>query len=463
MYLRQLSCDGSRFVHGAVHARLAFPGPISAWFDAWLLRVEELVASNGITLSKRVVLTPEDGLDVLLQAVAPVHLAQRLREILASIPPPGKARSALRLPADDAELQRLLDDAPVMRTLLVLPRYVAADLWFACPFRAADAWSRVAGRASAAVGYQVNLYPYTCPAALMRAMALNLNRLLSHTAVSAPMRWLQGQLAERARRARWLQEDILLASAAADGALWMRQVEATFGSLHAEFSAPTDLTFAAGALQDTLELACAFDEALTYDPSYTASQVQDLAGARIQLGLAEDFDAVATGIARRPSVSQGAQRPNNDGAFAPVQLPGYADTAAGAPSEPYVFLSYARADEDDMRRVRDRLRAADVDVWVDERIEAGQEWDVVLEARLRGCGMVVALISPEAVASRWVRRELKFADSLGKPLACLRLREATLTDGLGMLLLTLQWIDMSRGDAEERLLSAVRLGLQEAG
>ena len=52
------------------------------------------------------------------------------------------------------------------------------------------------------------------------------------------------------------------------------------------------------------------------------------------------------------------------------------------------------------------------------------------------------------------------ADALEKPLLCIRLGETSLTDGLAMLLLPLQWIDADRPDSAERISTAARKLLQ---
>lgn len=458
MHLRRLTCEDAQFVHSAVQVRLVPPGPPAGWFDAWLRVIEELIAVDGMTLSKRVVLVPGEGLDVLLQALAPAALGQRLRDVMNAISLPGLPYSRL-LPNDDVEFQRMLDAAPASRALLAIPRYAAGDLWFACPFRAADAWPRVAGLAHAAVGYQVNLYPYRCSKPMLRAMSHQLDSVSAHPAISARMRWLQRQVAERARHARWLQEDLVLATGPAESTLWSRQVHAAFHRLHTEFGSSPELQFSDSAWHEYLELTCSFDETLADDPSYVGSQVQDAANATMQLGLTDDWDGIPSpaasgqGSLLRTSMAGQAQSPDLAGTTAP---------SAFVAAAPYVFLSYAHADSANMRRVLALLRSAGIDVWVDERLEAGQEWDAQLEAQIRGCAMLVALISPAASASRWVRRELKYADSLGKPLTCLRLCETTLTDGLGLLLLSLQWIDAAQVDADERLIRAAQSELQRA-
>ena len=79
------------------------------------------------------------------------------------------------------------------------------------------------------------------------------------------------------------------------------------------------------------------------------------------------------------------------------------------------FLSYARADDQfALRLVRD-LKAADVDVWVDQLdISPSQMWDRALEAALQASAGVVVILSPRSIASENVLDEVGFALDRGK-------------------------------------------------
>ena len=51
-----------------------------------------------------------------------------------------------------------------------------------------------------------------------------------------------------------------------------------------------------------------------------------------------------------------------------------------------VFISYARTDGEFALRLAQDLRAADVDVWLDQLdIRAGDPWDQAVEQALEGC------------------------------------------------------------------------------
>lgn len=74
------------------------------------------------------------------------------------------------------------------------------------------------------------------------------------------------------------------------------------------------------------------------------------------------------------------------------------------------FLSYARTDSEFALRLADDLRAAGVDLWIDQRdILPSQHWDRAIEAALRECAAVVVVLSPRSVASENVLDEVGFA------------------------------------------------------
>jgi hypothetical protein len=70
-----------------------------------------------------------------------------------------------------------------------------------------------------------------------------------------------------------------------------------------------------------------------------------------------------------------------------------------------VFLSYARADREQVARLAAALEAAGLDVWWDTLIEGGAEFAKSIESSLAKCHAVVACWSHSSVASDWVLDE----------------------------------------------------------
>jgi hypothetical protein len=128
----------------------------------------------------------------------------------------------------------------------------------------------------------------------------------------------------------------------------------------------------------------------------------------------------------------------------------------------FAFVSYKR---EDLPRVETHLRTLariECPVWYDTGIPGGAEWDVMIEARIRSCSFLLVFLSQAAVASKLVRREVKFADKLDKPIVPVLLEPVELDGGLDMLLSQYQIVDSREPDFEARLEAAVRPVLSSA-
>lgn len=79
------------------------------------------------------------------------------------------------------------------------------------------------------------------------------------------------------------------------------------------------------------------------------------------------------------------------------------------------FVSYAREDHDVALRFTDDLRAAGIDVWIDQRdIRGGEQWDRAVEKALEESSAMLVILSPDAVQSRTVMDEVSYALEEGK-------------------------------------------------
>jgi hypothetical protein len=75
-----------------------------------------------------------------------------------------------------------------------------------------------------------------------------------------------------------------------------------------------------------------------------------------------------------------------------------------------VFLSHSSQDRDMASRVAEILRAHGVPVWFSQTdIVGAQQWHDEIGAALDRCDWFLVLLSPDAVLSKWVKRELLFA------------------------------------------------------
>lgn len=78
-----------------------------------------------------------------------------------------------------------------------------------------------------------------------------------------------------------------------------------------------------------------------------------------------------------------------------------------------VFMSYSHKDHEIMRRIQNDMKRSRLTVWTDEQLEVGTpDWQTAIEHALQATGCVVAILSPDAKLSGWVREELNYASLL---------------------------------------------------
>ena len=88
-----------------------------------------------------------------------------------------------------------------------------------------------------------------------------------------------------------------------------------------------------------------------------------------------------------------------------------------------VFLSYSRTDFKRVEKIAEALMEAGFDVWYDRNLKAGDPWTEELERHLLESDVVVVALSSASSSSKWVRREITFADGSNKPFVAVQLEE----------------------------------------
>lgn len=78
----------------------------------------------------------------------------------------------------------------------------------------------------------------------------------------------------------------------------------------------------------------------------------------------------------------------------------------------HVFISYSRQDSDYAERLVDALKANGLKVWIDHRIEYGVNWSNEIFNAIRECAAFIVIMSPASRESKWVRREVAYADEI---------------------------------------------------
>jgi len=158
----------------------------------------------------------------------------------------------------------------------------------------------------------------------------------------------------------------------------------------------------------------------------------------------DDVDAhISLRTLLRSSDRQGLPEPSGPGPLfmaltgpAVSRGPAPHGAAASASDAPFLFVSYARADSDDVYPLVENLSQQRVSTWIDRSIRGGEDWPTTIEERLLNCSGVLALVSPSFVESHYCPREVIFADALRKPILPVFIQPADLKRGLAWLLST---------------------------
>ena len=117
-----------------------------------------------------------------------------------------------------------------------------------------------------------------------------------------------------------------------------------------------------------------------------------------------------------------------------------------------LFISYARKDVEFAQRLNTDLQRHGVTTWIDELgIRGGEDWPNRIATAIEGCEAMLVILSPDSMASRWVRRELAFADAKGKRILPLLHRPCKLPASFELRFGNVQRADFSRGNYETNL------------
>lgn len=102
--------------------------------------------------------------------------------------------------------------------------------------------------------------------------------------------------------------------------------------------------------------------------------------------------------------------------------------------EPYIFVSYAHKNADVVFDHLIRLRNEGFRIWYDEGIDPGADWSDEIAAALAKADTFIVFISPEAIASQNIKKEIVFASDQKKHIVSVFIAETELPLGLKLQL-----------------------------
>lgn len=118
-----------------------------------------------------------------------------------------------------------------------------------------------------------------------------------------------------------------------------------------------------------------------------------------------------------------------------------------------IFISYARTNEDNAKKIIQALQQRGYDIWYDGFIHGGKHWTKELEQQLRGSSLVLLILTQQSIQSDWVRNEILVAQDEDIPIIPLRFDNF---EPLPMWINSYQYIDFVNLDANAAMIRLVQ-------
>lgn len=452
MYLATYTVEGASWRQAA--AGVTYPGGddagrVEEWGARFRMLLRGLDAVPDLSASLRV-RVDQHRLAAALFAVAPAEREEQLRRALARLTQldvigDGEVRFARERAEHDTLLQ-----FPRLQTCVALPHLATPEAWFAVPFRVQDRLSELLADAYSQghdLTYHLNIEQLPKEPELLRQAARNALRVADVQGVPPLLEQLQHDLVAKLRRATHVCEELLGVDSQA-ASEWLRDaLDRQFRETYGRYIVP-EFTFVEDAHHGSITATrhrfffepCAVDEICS--AALTADE-------RLNLLSWQPGRELSSLMSRVSAPVEDVEQP------AVIDHTGMPTPYCG--TEPYAFISYKRQDLERIKPLVAQLTARGYRIWYDKGIPGGAEWDALIEERVQHCEVLLLFLSQAAVGSKYVRREVKFADTLGKPVVGIRLeRDIDLLHGMAMLLNQYQVIDSSATSLADELDQAVR-------
>ena len=467
MYLARFEFSGEQWLQGSLQLKLCRESTAeSPWTQSLARLVAGLTSVSHFRLGYRVSLK-ESTLDRTLFVLAMSAHEAQLRRCLASFTRLNiLAEDSVDIPQTREEHDNLITVFPKYRCQIDLPVYwMPNDLWAVCEFNGRSLLDKLFGEAATndyELAYHVNFEPIEVGPLLRREARRN--ALQIHSLVGAPATLVRHQerLARRLDTAAFLADELFGVSST-ESAEWLRMaLQRYFVESYRDFrieapGMPIDeegheLALLATRHKSTLE------ESSLQEICSTCLENEDLMKL-LSWYPSEGYYRIFGPPAHRWS----ADPPSSNGYTEQAEWEQVGDLPKQAQGGgDYIFVSYKRGD---MSRIAPILRIVaewGYSVWYDAEIPGGSEWDAVIEERIERSRLVVVFVSQEAIRSRYVRREVKFADALNKVIIPVQLETVDWRHGMGLLLTQLQIVDLPTLERVDRLRTAIQYSLGKA-
>lgn len=118
-------------------------------------------------------------------------------------------------------------------------------------------------------------------------------------------------------------------------------------------------------------------------------------------------------------------------------------------SKPYIFISYSHRDSEKVVEIINNLRDRGYNVWYDEGIDPGTEWDENIADHVQNCSYFIAFVSNNYIGSKNCKDELNYSRDLDKDQLLVYLENVDLPGGMAMRMNRIQAIFWGNYEDEE--------------
>lgn len=449
MYFAEYDISGTAWLQVAVavrHPTAVDDEHAERWWARLRILLRHLDFAPDSSTSLRVHLGTELGATIFV--VAPKARAEELRHAVGSLTQLDLlAEADVQFASERSQHDNLLR-FPSLVCRAALPTMSGGNAWFAFDFRVHTHLHELLWEAHTfghALSYHVNIERVAMDVQWQREAARNALRVADIAGVSASLAQLQHHLAAKLRHATHLCEEYLGVETPAAVAWLHSALDGRFQRTYGQHIRP-DFQFDDHAYEASLTTTRhkVFFEPVALDEvcgtAITTDERTELLAWQPSAELSHLLPAVLRLDAGRDAA------PNNAGM--PPAYPG---------NERFVFVSYSHRDLQRVTPLIVELQESGHRVWYDNGIPGGAEWDAMIEERVQRCEVLLVFVSRAAVDSKFVRREVKFADTLNKRIVAVRLdRDVPLSHGFAMLLNQYQTIEATRRGDLDRAVRSVR-------
>lgn len=437
MYLAKYELASRPIVQSRVWVEVRDVGRLA---DSLKHVVAVLPSSGAFACAVRVTLSRQHGLRLAWAFTALAEDEARLRRFTGAFARLESATEAqVGFPTEQEAFDALLRVGEASQMRVVFDAFQYASVHFPCDYRLSLDLEQLVSEAAVQRGtltYQLHLAMGPIPTEMVRAVKLNALRLAALQGIPKTLVDAQERLASAAGGFEGLIEEFVYTSS--DESEWLARRIAQLARRHVSAYSAADANVQ--AVQGYRGLLEAGLHQTLFEPAAPSGWAS--CGVTLDQGLSL---LSWTPGPRVPEMLTAPPGPQEQGGTRSRPPPPPSGEVA------FDFVSYARVDYSRVEPLVRRILAGGARLWWDHEIPGGSEWDEVIERHIDTCRILVLFLSNAAVASKYVRREVKYADAIGKRILAVELEGVRLEHGLAMLLQQYQRVPAWRPDLLDQI------------